>query len=103
MKKLLINRTVKVRWTHAGRFEPPIGVADYGCLDARAGTAPSEPPETVRLFQLIEFLRNLAKKFLAIVGARLPVAAGLRFSSSHQDHPSFTGHVGAGEVERERA
>jgi hypothetical protein len=43
------------------------------------------------------------KKFLAIVGARLPVAAGLRFSSSHQDHPSFTGHVGAGEVERERA
>ena len=103
MKKLLFNRTVKVRWTHAGRFELPIGVADYGCLGARAGAAPSEPPETVRLLPVIELLRNSAKKFLASVGARLPVDAGLHFSSSHQDHPSFTGHVGAGEVERERA
>ena len=103
MKKLLINRTVKVRSTHAKGFEPPMGVADYGYLDARAGAAPSEPPEKVRLLPVIKLLQNLSTKFLTIVGTSSPVATGLSFSSSHQDYPSFTGHVGAGEVERERA
>jgi hypothetical protein len=80
MKKLLINRTVKVRSTHVKVFEPPIGVADYGCLVARAGAAPSEPPEKVRLLPVIELLRNLA----IVVGPR----TSLRFAFSSRTRPS---------------